>query len=81
MISKYFHIAKKNLFPINRSITGDGILKTLKIIKNEFPKLKIINVKSKSKVFDWKVPHEWNISEAYIIDKFGNSFLMILSVL
>ena len=42
MISKYFYIAKKDLFPINRSLTGKGVLKTLKIIKKEFSKLKII---------------------------------------
>ena len=69
MISKYFYIAKKDLFPINRSLTGKGVLKTLKIIKKEFSKLKIINVKSNSKVFDWNVPPEWNVKDAYVIDK------------
>ncbi len=69
MISKYFYIAKKDLFPINRSITGEGTLKTLKIIKKELPELKIINVKSSTKVFDWKVPPEWNVKDACVFDK------------
>jgi aminopeptidase-like protein len=57
------------MFPICRSITGSGTKKTLRIIKNEFPKLKIYNIKSGSKVFDWKIPPEWNIKRAFILDK------------
>ena len=66
---KYYSIAKNSLFPICRSITGDGVRKTLQIIKKEFPLLKIHNVKSGTKVFDWKIPPEWNISDGYILDK------------
>ena len=58
-----------DLFPICRSITGKGIKKTLRIIKNEFPKLKIYYFSSGKKVFDWKIPSEWNIKNAYILDK------------
>ncbi len=68
-LKKYYNLGKNKLFPICRSITGSGIRKTLKIIKKEFPKLKIKKVKSKTKVFDWEVPSEWNIDEAYILDK------------
>ena len=67
-IKKYYNLGKKILFPICRSITGNGIKKTLKIIKNEFPKLKIYHVKSGKKIFDWKVPPEWNIKNACVID-------------
>ena len=49
-IFKYYNLAKNKLFPINRSITGNGLRRTLKIIKKEFPKLKIYKVKSGSKV-------------------------------
>ena len=59
----------KKLFPICRSITGQGTLKTLKIIKNEIPNLKIKSIKSGSKVFDWNVPDEWNVKDAYVLDK------------
>ena len=58
-----------NLFPIQRSITGIGNRKTLKYIKKELGKLKIIEIKSGTKVFDWIVPNEWNIKDAYIKDE------------
>ena len=68
-INKYYKLAKYNLFPICRSLTGKGIQKTLKIIKNEFPNLKIYKVSSGTKVFDWNVPSEWNVTDAYVLDK------------
>ena len=68
-VKQYYRLAKNTLFPICRSITGDGIKKTLKIIKKEFPKLKIYKILSGTKVFDWNVPPEWNIKDAYILDK------------
>lgn len=66
---KYYNLAKNILYPICRSITGEGIKKTLLIIKKEFPKLKIYNLKSGKKIFDWRIPLEWNISDAYVLDK------------
>ena len=48
-IKKYYFLAKKTLFPLNRSLTGKGIKQTLKIIKNEFPKLKIKKSKLEQK--------------------------------
>jgi len=68
---KYYNIAKNNLYPICRSLTGKGIVKTLKIIQNEFPSLKIKKIKSGTKVFDWHIPSEWNITDAYVLDKNG----------
>jgi aminopeptidase-like protein len=62
----YMYELLKELFPICRSITGDGVRKTLKIIKRELPDLKLYEVKSGTKVFDWTVPKEWNIKDAYI---------------
>ena len=67
--NKYYQIAKKKLYPLCRSITGNGVRNTLKIIKKEFPRLKILEVRSNQKVFDWKIPPEWNIKDAYVIDK------------
>ena len=68
-INKYYKLAKFNLFPICRSLTGRGIKKTLKIIKNEFSDLKIYSIPSGTKVFDWNVPSEWNVTDAYVLDK------------
>ena len=76
MFTNYFYnLAKNRLFPLCRSITGNGIKETLNIIKKEFPKLKIYSVKSGTKVFDWKIPPEWNIKTAYVIDKFGEKII------
>ena len=70
-MKKFYNLGKKELFPICRSLTGFGVRKTLKIIKKEFPDLKIKNIQSGSKVFDWTVPPEWNVIDAYVVDKNG----------
>ena len=67
-MKKFFLIGKNELFKLNRSITGSGLKKTLKIIKKNFRDLKIRKIKSGTKVFDWKIPPEWNVKEAYILD-------------
>ena len=56
----------EDLFPICRSITGPGVRQTLKIIKKEIPQLKIKSIQSGTKVFDWKVPPEWFIKDAFV---------------
>lgn len=63
-----------DLFPINRSITGMGVRKTLKIIQKYIP-LKVFEVPSGKKVFDWKVPLEWNVKEAYVLDAKGKKII------
>jgi aminopeptidase-like protein len=68
-VKKYYQLAKHSLFLICRSLTGAGVRKTLKIVKKEFPSLKICKIPSGAKAFDWKVPPEWNVKDAYILDK------------
>ena len=72
--SKIYKWAKQ-IFPYNRSITGKDTLKTLKFIKNKLKSLKIIKVKSGTKVFDWVVPDVWNIKKAYISDLKDNKII------
>jgi aminopeptidase-like protein len=58
------------LYPICRSITGNGVRKTLALIARQI-ELKLHEVPSGSKVFDWEVPPEWNIDDAYVMDPQG----------
>jgi aminopeptidase-like protein len=58
------------LYPICRSITGDGLRRTLALIQNRIP-LQISEVLTGTPVFDWTVPKEWNIRDAYIKDSSG----------
>ena len=59
------HSFARELYPICRSITGDGLRHTLAMIQDQIP-LQITEVPSRTPVFDWNVPREWNIRDAYI---------------
>jgi len=73
---KLYNIGQK-LFPVNRSITGHGTVKTLRVLKSIVPKLKIKKIKSGKKIFDWLVPPEWNVNDAFVEDKFGDKIIDI----
>lgn len=64
----------KDLFPLCRSLTGAGTKKTLRYFKNINKEFKILKFKSGKKVFDWKIPLEWNIRDAYIEHESGKKF-------
>lgn len=68
------HKFAASLFPICRSITGNGVRETLQIIGREIP-LQIYEVPSREQVFDWQVPLEWNITEAYIKNSRGERII------
>lgn len=64
----------EELFPICRSITGDGVRESLQILKARIP-LKIREISSGTPVFDWTIPKEWNVREAWIRDMQGNTLV------
>jgi aminopeptidase-like protein len=68
--NEIYNLATK-LWPINRSITGQGVRETLNIISDILPNLKIHSVPSQTKVFDWMVPKEWEVTKAHIITPKG----------
>lgn len=59
------HAFIRDVFPICRSITGDGVRQTLARMQREIP-ISISEIPSGTKVFDWTVPKEWNIRAAYL---------------
>lgn len=60
-----------DLYPVCRSITGEGVRETLRAIQKRIP-IEIHEVPSGTKVFDWTVPLEWNIRDAYIKNLCGD---------
>ena len=71
-IGACMHNWARELFPITRSLTGPGVRETLAYLANLIPALEIHAVPSGSKAFDWTVPDEWSIRDAYVTDEKGN---------
>lgn len=71
-MEKYFD----RLWPINRSLTGNGNRETLKIL-SEIADIKISEIPSGTECFDWTVPPEWNVKEAWIEDSKGRKIVDI----
>ena len=71
MIGAKIHEFAYDLWPLNRSLTGEGVRNTLERIRNHLPNLVIKSISSGTKAFDWKIPKEWFVREAYIITPQG----------
>jgi aminopeptidase-like protein len=59
------------LYPICRSITGDGVRRTLEIVDREVGGLEVSEVPTGTQVLDWTVPREWNVRDAWVADAAG----------
>lgn len=68
------HALITRLFPICRSITGDGVRRTFDILKEYIP-LEIHEIPTGTSVFDWNVPKEWNIRDAYVKNSKGEKII------
>ncbi|MFD4411094.1 MULTISPECIES: DUF4910 domain-containing protein [unclassified Streptomyces] len=70
-VGEEMHALVERLYPLCRSITGDGVRATLEIV-GEYVPLQVHEVPTGTQVLDWTVPQEWNIRDAYIADTAGN---------
>lgn len=71
---KFLHDLGTRLFPLHRSLTGDGVRQTLAIIAEYLPGLRMHEVPTGRSVLDWTIPDEWNIHNAYLLDPQGSRF-------
>jgi aminopeptidase-like protein len=73
-IGAEMHELIRALYPLCRSITGEGLRETLRIVGRTVP-LELREVPTGTRAFDWVVPKEWNIKEAYIADRSGRRII------
>ena len=67
----FMHELARRLWPLARSLTGPGVRDTLSILKEHLPELQVRSIASGTRCFDWTVPDEWEIRDAYIADESG----------
>lgn len=72
MQGKSMYALAGELFPICRSITGNGVRRTFDILKKYCPDIKLYEIPTGTQVFDWTVPKEWNIRGGYLEDEQGS---------
>lgn len=70
-LGRAMHDLARRLYPICRSITGEGLRETLRLLQEQLPDLTLHEVPTGTSCFDWKIPNEWTIREAFIVDPQG----------
>ena len=65
----------KTLYPINRSLTGEGVRMSLNILKDSLEEIEVKEYKCGEKCFDWQIPPEWNIKEGWIQSMNGENIV------
>jgi aminopeptidase-like protein len=74
-IGKEMHDLARRLWPICRSITGPGVRETLSVLRESLSGMHVHAVPSGTRCFDWTVPEEWRISDAYVIGPDGSKVI------
>ena len=74
LIGRDMYQLMSELYPLCRSITGNGVRKTLQLLRHQIS-LEIREVPSGTKVYDWTVPKEWNIQDAYLKNAKGEKIV------
>lgn len=69
------HDLCKELFPICRSITGNGFRESLHILRSIVPEFNTFEIPTGTSCYDWEIPQEWNIRDAYVLDPHGNKVI------
>ena len=64
-----------DLFPLCRSLTGEGVRATLRYLREHLPEMEFFEVPSGTTCFDWTVPDEWNIREAWVANEAGEKII------
>ena len=75
MAGKEMYELAERLFPICRSITGDGFRLSLEMIREQVPEMQVFEVPTGTQVFDWTIPREWNIRGGWIRNKLGETII------
>jgi len=71
-VGEQMHALARQLWPINRSLTGDGVRQTLALLRDRhLPELQIHEVPTGTAVFDWTIPPEWQVRQAYLLTPSG----------
>ncbi|WWR16276.1 DUF4910 domain-containing protein [Lachnospiraceae bacterium JLR.KK008] len=77
MNGKDMYALAGRLYPINRSLTGNGVRESLRILKEYIPELQIHEVPTGTKAFDWEIPDEWEINDGYVENSGGGQKSLI----
>lgn len=74
-VGEYMYDLIRELFPECRSLTGNGVRRTFSVLGREIKSLEVQEVPSGTRCFDWVVPAEWNVRDAFVIDPLGRKIL------
>ena len=81
MIGHEIHKFAKELWPLNRSITGDGVRATLNRIKFHLPKLQINSIPSGTAVFDWVIPKSGVLMKPILFLQVEKNFVILMLII